>query len=241
MLDFLALAVVGVGMLIGSAIAASALNLGQPPNASAFIVTGLTLTALLLVPASIYVAALGAMFPSFDPATPVSLIGSWPRRIFRLAMVTLGFGVAAAGLDAFGVPIGPIATSVFVVLVGVGLVDAVWLLDVSLLIINPDRLGQMLADRALRPRRVGPLGRPSDTEVEQIFDDLARLARELGNRGRPTAASHAIDHLTDIRAAFGGRLSQRAVGRADGIVAALASKHHDLATSAERYRAATQA
>jgi hypothetical protein len=235
-LDFLALACVGAALLLGSAVAGYLLRLSQPPNASTFIVTGLTLSALLLVPASIYVAALGAMFPNFDPATPVSLIGAWPRRIFRLAMMTLGFGVAAAGLDAFGFSIGPISTLLFIALVGVGLVDAVWLLDASLLIINPDRLGQMLADRALRPRVIGPFGRPSDNEIEQIFDDLARLARELGRRGRPTAASHAVDHLTDIRAGLAHRLSTRAIERADGIVAQLAPKHRDLALAADRYQ-----
>lgn len=238
LLEFLGLAALGVIGLIACVLLRGATPIPQPPNASAFIVIGLTLSGLLLVPASIYVAALGAMFPSFDPATPVTLIGRWPRQIFRLVMVTLGFGIAAAGVDAFGVAVGPLATLVFLVLVLAGLIDAVRLLDASLLIIDPDRLGQMLANRALHPMTIGPFGKPSTLEVNQAFDDLARLARELARKGRPTAAAHAVDRLSEMYSVFSGVLSDRAVERATKITDDLADKHVDLKVAVAGYRQA---
>jgi hypothetical protein len=159
---------------------------------------GLTLLGLLLVPASIFVAVVGSMFSNYDRATPVTLIGGWSARIFRVLAFGAGYGLLAGIYVVFGQPISGVAVLAFFGLLALGLANAIWLVDASMSLLDPDRLTQRLANYVARPASIGPLGRPGDARVNQVVDDLSRLARGLADRRRPSAAAHAIDRITDV-------------------------------------------
>jgi hypothetical protein len=172
--------------------------LSAPVHVWDLVFLGLTLIGLLLVPASIFVAGVGSMFSNYDRATPVTLIGGWSGRIFRVVAFSAGYGFLAGAYIVFDQAISGAAVLMFFCLVAIGLANAIWLVDASMSLLDPDRLTQRIANYVVRPASIGPIGRPNRARVNQVIDDLSRLARGLADRRRPTAAAHAIDRMTDV-------------------------------------------
>lgn len=179
---YLWLVLLGAAVSVVIGVGAGLAGLEPDDRAARAIDVSLVVAGLLLVPASIYVPALGAMFPSYWNATPVILIEAGPVvRLLDVIAPILGFGLAAVLLPATM----PLAM-VMVVAVGVGVALTLTMIRYSLRLLDPLAVAMMLRDLCL--------GRP-DPEVP--FSDLVRLVHGLKDRERKDAATTAIGHMQE--------------------------------------------
>ena len=102
------------------------------------ITAGIGLSAVMLVPASVFGPAVGAMFPDYDRATPVAVIDD-DAFGWLLGFVTIGLFFGGSVL-AFDLAATPLLVAAFGLVVGGALVLSAWLVQHSLSILDPDRL-----------------------------------------------------------------------------------------------------
>jgi len=159
----------------------------------------LVLTGFLFVPASIFAPVVGAMFPSYWNATPVTIIRSRPFEILLgILAVCVAYGVSAIGSSLVW-PVTWWVLAPMLVAVGLGGLAAIWLVWYSLAIFDAERLAMAIRDTA--PKR-------ADKETaERAANDLCRLVRGLRERERPTAAAKAIDQLRLVWERHGAKLT----------------------------------
>ena len=188
---------------------------------------GLTLSGFLLIPASIYIAAVGAMFSNYDRATPVTLVGGGTDGIFKVLMFALGYGITGSGAAAFGFSVSGLTALAFVVILAVGLINAVWLVDFCFGILDPVRVTDWIAGLVVRPVQIGPIGRPDASTINTVFSDLARLARGFAEGGRPSAATHAINRMTDVWGRSDGKIDLDARELAARVMGECAARKRD--------------
>ena len=167
------------------------------------ITAGIGLSAVMLIPASVFAPAVGAMFPNYDRATPVAVIDDGAFR-WLLGLVTVGLFFGGSVL-AFDLAATPLLIAAFGVVVGCALVLSAWLVEHSLSILDPDRLSAFLADRATHHPVLRSLRRP---DPNQPFRDLCRVVRGYLDRQRPMAAANAIDRMTDVWRVQGERVNK---------------------------------
>ena len=178
------IAVAGVSVSIMSAQLGAMSTIPRLEHDPGLIGIGLTLGAILLIPPSILAAGVGAMFPRYDRATPVTLVND-PTYGLLLGSVTfdlfLGVSIQVLGLQTSVLPL-----ALFAVVLALALLMAVWLIGHSLAVLDPDRMSVFLADRALRHPFFGPLLRP---DPNQPFKDLCRLDTRLPRAPAPERGS----------------------------------------------------
>jgi len=167
------------------------------------ITAGIGLSAVMLIPPSVFAAAVGAVFPNHDRATPVTVIDDSAFG-WLVSLVTVGvfFGGSVLGFDLAATSL---LIAAFGIVVGGALVLSAWLVQHSLSILDPDRLSAFLADRATHHPVLRSLRRP---DPNQPFRDLCRVVRGYLDRQRPMAAANAIDRMTDVWRVQGERVNK---------------------------------
>jgi hypothetical protein len=187
LLPWVVRSLIGVGLAITANAASQFLALAPSPEAGSALNEGVALAGLLLVPAAIFTAVVGAMFPTYWKATPQALVRFSPHaHLLTVLAVTLGYGVMAS-IVAVLAPVTWLVAIPVLVGVGVGSITVIWLIGHSLAIMDPLRLAQMVHDWGLDPRH---------TTV--AIHDLARLARGMIERERKHVATEMIRHIEDL-------------------------------------------
>ena len=193
--SFFGSALVGGLLAAGFFVAAYVLRAPPTPEAATILQTGLLLTGLLFVPASIFVPVVGAMFPTYWNATPVGLIRLAPLRSLLSVLVgTITYGVVATLLGLLPPLQGMTWVSAFpmVLAVSAGAYRAAQLVAFSLSVFDPIWLADWLASES------GAAG------GDQSFADLCRLLRGMIKRERRTVAVHIIGLMAAMAEAADG-------------------------------------
>jgi hypothetical protein len=159
-------------------------------GSKAAIDQALVLISLLFVPAAIFPSVIGAMFPAYSNATPVTLIRHTPlHTLLPFFAAALGAAVAAGVSAAFWPTTWFLAAPVLA-LVGLASVAAVWVIAYTLALLDPIRLADIVAERGLKT-----------SDPEQAIDatgDLARLLRGMLGAHRLEVAIHLIGRLERV-------------------------------------------
>jgi hypothetical protein len=185
-------AMVGVAGAIAAAGGGVAMNLPDSPWAYDMLATGLTISSILIVPISIFSAVVGAMFPAFGRATPVTLVRASPASTsITLLSATLSYGIVS-GLLAGLWPVTVLSGLVFGVLLLFASVAALALVRTSVQILDPVGLAEWIAGHV--PNRQ-ILGRKRATDLMSIaiWGDLCRLVRGYNDARRVEAAAQVLD------------------------------------------------
>ena len=197
---YLVAASLGFAGYVLTALASSAIHVGNPPDYSAVLPNIVTILGFLLVPASIFPSVVGSMFPRFWNATPVTLLN---LAQLRGVLLLLAGGVTYALVAFLVAPL--LATQqqwlvvpVLTIAVIIATVMTVRLVGFSLAMLDPDRLSKYLQGVAASRR--------DERTARQAFNDLCRMIRGLLEAERPTAAEHAITLLGAIEAIRPGLL-----------------------------------
>ena len=176
----------------------------------AALAQGLALAGLLLVPAAIFTAVIGAMSPNYWKATPQALIRFSPHdQLLTILAITLGYGVAASIGALFWPPTWFLSVPMLL-LVGAGAVAVIWLIGHSLAIIDPLRLGEMIRE----------WGEDQDNAYV-AFNDLCRLVRGMKERERRDVAKTTVGHMRTLwerhgaEVALNGEFALRILGEID--------------------------
>jgi hypothetical protein len=185
------------------------------------VAAGLSVYALMLIPASIFAPAVGSMFPNFDRSTPITLIDDGAIRwLLRLVAFGLAFGASTLGFD---VPVTAPVLAALGATLGSALVLAIWLIQHSLSIFDPDYLSAFLAQRATQRPLLTPWRR---SDPNQPVKDLCRLVRGYLNAQRPSAAEHAIDRLTEVWRLQGKRIDEEGRQLAARVIGEARAQEH---------------
>jgi hypothetical protein len=180
-------AVVAVALAAAPSIAPSLVTPGPSPEAGAALDRALLLVALLFLPASIFPAVVGAMFPSYSAATPVVVVRHTPlHAILPLFAAAIGYAVAASAA-AIWWPITWLVAFPLVVLVGLGAIAAVWLLGYTLALLDPIRLTDIIAERGL--------GTNDGRRANAAAGDLCRLLRGMKEQQRLEVCLHILGNI----------------------------------------------
>lgn len=175
------------------------LRIGPDQTASNGLADCVVLTGFLFVPASIFAPAVGAMFPNYWNATPVTIIASRPfQRLLWLLLLAIGYVVSSIGVSLLWQTTW-LVLAPMLVLAGVGGFLAVRLVAYSLVIFDPVQLAHAIAGTPPMPNQD-----PSVTAA----NDLCRFIRGLVERGRPDAAADAIDQLRGLWKREGAKLAE---------------------------------
>lgn len=144
----------------------------------------LVVAGLLLLPASIFPAVVGSMFPKYWNATPVIVIAHHPvGLLLKYLAAILGYALVSLIVPAtWGTAV------VLVSLVLVGLAMAIRAIAFSLAVLDPLKLAKLLRNASAREKN-----RP---RARQAFGDLCRLVRGFREAERLSAASTAIWYMS---------------------------------------------
>lgn len=189
---YFAAGLVGVGVYAVAIGVSVSFPLEPPPNWSKALPSALVLIGFLLVPASIFAPVVGAMFPKYWSATPVTVIRRGPLNLLLwLLVATLVYAVTSL-VTAPMVPLKQrwLAVPLLLVVVAFVSVQAVRLIAYSLAILDPDRLTEHLRDTAINSS--------SGRRTRTAFNDLCRLTRGLMREERPTAAQRGIESMSKV-------------------------------------------
>ena len=199
--------VVGIAALALAIAISTLVPIDSPPDLTAVLPNVLVLSAILLLPASIFPPVVGSMFPKYWRATPVTVIRRGPM-YWLLVVLTATLAYGAGSLVATEVlPLSQtwLVPLVLISVVGLLVIQSMWLIGYSMSILDPDRLITYL-------QRVGVGGNHDVTRT--AFNDLCRLTRGLKDEERPTAAQHAIESLAQVHAKRAGALGESERGLA---------------------------
>ncbi len=171
------------------------ITVGAAANDASISAVGqaLALAGLLLVPAAIFTAVVGAMFPTYWKATPQALIRFSPHSLLlTLLAVALGYGIAASVAGLIWPPTWIVAAPLLL-LVGARAVSVIWLIGHSLAIIDPLRLSEMIREWG-----------ETEEHAAVAFTDLCRFARGMAERERRDVVKVTIRHMQTLWERRGG-------------------------------------
>jgi hypothetical protein len=144
----------------------------------------LVVAGLLLVPASVFPAVVGSMFPTYWRATPQTVVARNPvDTILDWLALLLTYALVALVLPATGLLVVPLIAAVFVVAL-----KALRAVAFSLLILDPIRFAQRLRDLCLRNQSL----------MLEAHGDLCRFIRGLREEKRRSAVAQCIGLLESV-------------------------------------------
>jgi len=231
-LPYAILVVLGAGAAV--AVACSATWLERPPSSDWRDAMNqcLVVAGLLLVPASIYPAVVGAMFPRYWNATPQTVVAHHPigSVLGGLALI-LGYSLA-------GLTLAPTDVLVLPLIFAVGIVALMALRAVafSLALLDPIRFMQMLRNLSVNDS--------SEGLVREAHGDLCRFIRGLVDEQRRDSVRRGLSYLQEIWSTRAAKL--RAEPRAEKLALDTLDKARrawptgDVADAAESCRRAIQ-
>lgn len=223
-----------LGLIVAAGAAAASQGLGIPGDegASDALGQGLALAGLLLVPAAIFTAVIGAMFPNYWRATPQALVRYSPHeKLLSVLAVTIGYGAAATATQAL-VPTTWLVALPMLAGAAVGSVMVIWLTGYSLAIMDPLRLVDVIRAWGARARN------PDDLTL--AIHDLGRLVRGMVERERKHVATVAIEAIAELLPGAGPdhAIDRPLIGRILGEAADCWGYDAALLRAVERCRAA---
>jgi hypothetical protein len=203
--------VAGAAAAIGIAYLADHCRLWLAQSAENALDQSLVLAALLFVPGAVFSVVVGAMFPSYWKASPVSVVRNSPLIPFlRVLAPTVGYGVAAVAsrsvFDAswlvglpvlLGIGIGAILT-VYLVGYSLGLLDPRALVDEIARYVEKGRTQADICRYARRGMTLDQIERYAGKRKAVPFGDLCRLLRGMAERERITVALYIMEVMENL-------------------------------------------
>jgi hypothetical protein len=180
-LGLLVLAALGAGAALGLAAAATHWSLAREEALAEAPAGCLALTGLLLLPASVFPAVMGAMFPRYWRGTPTTVIDEHPMwLLYPILPIVLGYSLTSLVLDATRLLVAPL-----VVLVGLATAVAVYSVMSSLQLMDPRHVLHLLS-------------RPHQRKPDEAYSDLCRFVGGLSDSGRRALVRLGIERMSEL-------------------------------------------
>lgn len=149
----------------------------------------LVAAGLLLVPASIFPAVVGAMFPAYWRATPTTIIRDHPiKRLLYLLAWLLGYSLACLAM-----PVGPVLVVILLFVVGLAAAMAVNAVRFSLQLLDPGFVVQTLRDKC-RDKCSGK----RQKDALEAHSDLCRFIEGLVKQDRRAVVTSGVRCLEEL-------------------------------------------